>query len=93
MKATSKVVSLLAIAVAVTLIGSHVFAKTGDSSHPTQVKTSGTSATPSGAGSTQSKARECHYHHCVTVPRTGSTPGGNANPNKGGPDNPALHPK
>jgi hypothetical protein len=36
----------------------------------------------------------CHYHHCVTVPRQGTTPaGGNGGPNHGGVDNPPLHPK
>jgi hypothetical protein len=93
MSAITKMFSLVAISAALTLSGSHVFAKTGNSSHPSQVKTSGTSAVPSGAGRTQSKAKDCHYHHCVTVPQAGSTPGGGANPNRGGPDNPALHPK
>jgi hypothetical protein len=52
MKAMSKAVSLLAISVALTLSGSHVFAGTGS---PGQVKTSGTSAAPSGLGTGGSK--------------------------------------
>jgi hypothetical protein len=48
MKAMSKAVSLLAVAAALTLGGSLVLAKGGGGAgHPTQVKTSGTSATPS----------------------------------------------
>jgi hypothetical protein len=36
----------------------------------------------------------CHYHHCVTVPRQGTTPaGGDRGPSHGGVDNPPLHPK
>lgn len=90
MSPITKMVSLLAISAALTLSGSHVFAKTGG---PSQVKTSGTSATTSGAAGSQSKTHACRYHHCVTVPRTGTTPGGGADPNRGGIDNPALHPK
>ena len=48
MTTVPKVVSLLAISAALTLSSSHVFAKTVG---PDQVKTSGTSAVPSGAGS------------------------------------------
>jgi len=51
--AISKVVSLLVISVALTLSGSPVFAKSGGG--PSQVKTSGTSAAPSGSTGTHSK--------------------------------------
>ncbi len=54
MKAMSKAVSLLAISVALTLSGSHVFAKNDG---PGQVKTSGTSAAPSGSGASGSPPR------------------------------------
>jgi hypothetical protein len=90
MTAISKVVLLLVISAALTLSGSLVFAKSGGS--PGQVKTSGTSATPSGASGSQSKTRQCYYHHCVTVPRNGITSGGVGGPNRG-PGNPTLHPK
>jgi hypothetical protein len=90
MPAMLKAVSLLTISAVLLSSVGHVIAKTAS---PGQVKTSGTSATPSGAGGSQSKTRACRYHHCVTVPRTGTTPGGGADPNRGGVDNPALHPK
>ena len=61
MTAMSKVVLLLAISAALTLSGSLVFAKTVG---PGQVKTSGTSAAPSGSTSTRSKH--------VTPPRAAS---------------------
>ena len=57
MPAMSKVVLLLAISAALTLSNSHVFAKTVG---PGEVKTSGTSAAPSGAGS---KYVCCHHPH------------------------------
>ena len=44
-----KAMPLVAISVALTLSGSHAFAKTSGSSGASQVKTSGTSAAPSGA--------------------------------------------
>ena len=97
MKPLSKAVLLLAVTAALTLSAGHAFARSGGG-HPTQVKTSGTSTTPSstgsGGGGTRSKAKACRYHHCVTVPRQGTTPaGGNGGPDHGGVDNPALHPK
>src|ERR1035437_8245087 len=57
MKAISKAVSLLAVVGAWSLIGSHIFAKGGGgsgggASHPSQVKTSGTSAAPRAAAGT-----------------------------------------
>ena len=70
MKAMSKAVSLLAISVALTLSGSHVFAKTGGSNGPSQVKTSGTSAAPSGAGGSRSK----YVPYCKLHPGRGGCP-------------------
>jgi len=52
MKATQKIVSLLAISVTLALSGGYAFAKTIG---PRQVKTSGTSAAPSRAGGSRSK--------------------------------------
>jgi hypothetical protein len=87
MTTTSKVVSLLAISAALMLSGSHVFAKSG--SGPSQVKTSGTSAAPSGAGDSTSKRRGgagggCG-HACPPPPRPGHTQptcrGGHMGPN------------
>ena len=95
MKPLSKAVLLLAVTAALTLSAGHAFARSGGG-HPTQVKTSGTSTTPSGSGSggSQSQKTACRYHHCITVPRQGTTPaGGGGGPNRGGVDNPALHPK
>lgn len=71
MKAISKAVSLLAVVVALSLIGSHIFAKGGGgsgggASHPSQVKTSGTSAAPSGGGG---NARPTHL--CSKNPQPG----------------------
>jgi hypothetical protein len=99
MIAISKVVSLLAISAAVTLSGSHVFAKTGSSNGASQAKSSGTSAAPSGssAGSNQDKSKGCRAgsKQCSeplhqTPP--GATGGNDPNPNRG-PGNPTLHPK
>ena len=76
MKAMSKAVSLLAISVALTLSGSHVFAK---NEGPGQVKSSGTSAAPSGsgAGGDQSQKHACHNGgtgpKCIVAPRPGTT--------------------
>ena len=67
MTAMSKVVSLLAISVALTLSGSHVFAKTVG---PGQVKTSGTSAAPSSAGGSRSK----YIPYCKQHPGWGGCP-------------------
>jgi hypothetical protein len=91
MTTLSTLVSLLAISVAFTVSGDAVFAKTGGG--PGHVKTSGASATRSGVAAIKSKTRVCHYHHCVTVPRSGTTTGGGGNPINRGPGHPALHPK
>jgi len=68
MTAMSKVISLLAISVALTLSGSPVFAKSGG--NPGQVKTSGTSAAPSGAGGSRSK----YISYCKLHPGRGGCP-------------------
>jgi hypothetical protein len=89
MTAISKVVSLLAISAALTLSGSHVFAKS--SGGPSQVKASGTSAAPSGSGARDSTAKGhggtgvgCG-HACPPRPRPGYTQppcrGGHMGPN------------
>jgi hypothetical protein len=88
MKAMSKAVSLLAISVALTFSGSHVFAGNGS---PGQVKTSGTSAAPSGsgAGGNQSQKHACHNggtgSRCIVAPTPGHTQppcrGGHKGPN------------
>ena len=64
MTAISKAVSFLAISVALTLNGSSAFAKSGGG--PSQVKTSGTSATPSG-----SQAKPKPTHSCSKNPQPG----------------------
>jgi hypothetical protein len=63
-----KVVWLIAISVALMLIGDHAFAKSGGS--PSQVKTSGTSAAPSGAGGSRSK----YVPYCKLHPGRGGCP-------------------
>jgi hypothetical protein len=76
MSAISKVVSLLAISAALTLSGSHVFAKSaGGPAHPSQVQASGTSAAPAGAGDSESKRRGGYGcgHACPAPPRPGHT--------------------
>ena len=92
MTAMSKVVSLLAISAALTLSGSHVFAKTIGPGH---VKTSGTSAAHSGTGGSQVKhvtpprVLVCHQgayggQYCVTEPGGTTLPpcrGGHMGPN------------
>lgn len=88
MTAISKVVSLLAISAALMLSGSHVFAKS--SGGPSQVKTSGTSAAPSGSGARDTTAKGhgggagCG-HACPPPPRPGYTQppcrGGHMGPN------------
>jgi len=67
MTTVSKVVLLLAISVALTLSGSDVFAKTVG---PGQVKTSDTSAAPSGAGGSRSK----YISYCKQHPGWGGCP-------------------
>jgi hypothetical protein len=98
MTAMSKVVSILAISAVLTLGGSHVFAKS--SGGPSQVKTSGTSAAPSGSGARDNTAKGhggtgvgCG-HHCPVKPTPPGATGGNdpRGPNRG-PGDPALHPK
>jgi hypothetical protein len=94
--AMSKVVSLLAISMAVTLSGSHVFAKNGGSNGPSQAKSSGTSAAPSGAGGGQDKRIYCYLGHCVDHPPRqppGATGGNDPRGPNRGPGDPALHPK
>jgi hypothetical protein len=95
-----KAILLLAVAAALTSSASDIFARGGGGgAHP--VTTSSKSTTPSGSANVgtktstiQSKARVCQGHHCITVPRQGTTPaGGGGGPNRGGVDNPALHPK
>jgi hypothetical protein len=86
MTAISKAMSLLAISAALILSGSHVFAKNDG---PGQVKTSGTSAAPSGsgAGGSQPKAklRPCvgHQHYNCGTPGHTQPPcrGGHMGPN------------
>ena len=99
MTAISKVVSLLAISAALMLSGSHVFAKS--SGGPSQVKTSGTSAAPSGSGARDTTAKGhggtgvgCRGPHCMVAPTPPGATGGNdpRGPNRG-PGDPALHPK
>ena len=99
MIAISKVVSLFAISTALTLCGSDVFAKTGDSNGAGQAKSSGTSAAPSGsgAGGNQAKSKGCvRGSKQCTEPLhqfpPGATGGNDPNPNRG-PGNPTLHPK
>jgi hypothetical protein len=76
MKAKSKAISLLAVAAALTLSGGYVFAKGGGGgggfggSHPTQVKASGTSAVPSGAGGNRSR----YVPYCKLHPGRGGCP-------------------
>ena len=95
MTTVSKVVSLLAISVALTLSGSPVFAKS--SGGPGQVKTFGTSASHSGnqaGGSVVRRPAGCGhktYGACAFPPAPGATSGGN--PINRGPGHPTLHPK
>ena len=94
MAAMSKVVTLLAISAAVTLSGSHVFAKS--SGGPSQAKSSGTSAAPSGAGGGRDKKIYCHLGHCVELPPRqppGATGGNDPRGPNRGPGDPTLHPK
>jgi hypothetical protein len=69
MKAMLKTVSCLAIVVALSLSGSHVFSKGGGggASPPGQVKTSGSSAAPSGGSG--GSARPTHL--CSKNPQPG----------------------
>ncbi len=87
MTAMSNVVSLLAVSVALSLNGSPAFAKSGGS--PGQVKTSGTSASGSGASSDPSQKHACHNGgtgpKCIVAPRPGTSlppcRGGHMGPN------------
>ena len=75
MTTVPKVVSLLAISVALTLSGSPVFAKNGGG--PSQVTTSGTSAAHGGnpaGGSVERRPAGCGHKHSWCV-RVSSTPG------------------
>jgi hypothetical protein len=96
MKPLSAAMLLLTVAATLNSSASHVFAR-GAGTHPSQVKTSGTSTTPSGSGASgnRSTAKPCPgRRYCVTGPRQGITPaGGGGGPSRGGVDNPALHPK
>ena len=95
MTTVSKMVSLVAISVALTLSGSPVFAKSGGG--PSQVKTSGTSAAHSGnaaGGNVVRRPAGCGhktYGACAFPPAPGATSGGN--PINRGPGHPTLHPK
>jgi hypothetical protein len=95
MTTVSRVVSLLAISVALTLSGSPVFAKSGGG--PSQVKTSGTSASHSGnqaGGPVVRRPAGCGhktYGACAFPTPPGATSGGN--PINRGPGHPTLHPK
>ena len=95
MATVSKVVSLVAISVALTLSGSPVFAKSGGG--PSQVKTSGTSAAHSGnqaGGPVVRRPKGCGhktYGACAFPPSPGATSGGD--PVNRGPGHPTLHPK
>lgn len=68
MKTISKTVVLLAVSAAFVLSGSDVFAKSGGG--PSRVKTSGTSAVPSGAGNSRSK----YIPYCKRHPGWGGCP-------------------
>ncbi len=72
MTAMSNVVSILAISVVLPLSGSLVLAKTVGPSSPSQVKTSGTSAAPSGAGGNRSSY--VPYPYCKLHPGWGGCP-------------------
>jgi len=104
MTAISKGFSFLAISVALTLSGSPVMAKGGGG--PSQVKTSGNSATQGGNSATQggkpaggSIARRpagCghqSYGACAFPPPPGTTSGNDPRGPNRGPGNPTLHPK
>ena len=98
MTAITKVVTLLAISAALTLSGSHVFAKS--SGGPSQVKTSGTSAAPSGSGARDNPAKghggtgvSCRGTHCMVAPAPGATGGNDPRGPNRGPGYPTLHPK
>lgn len=83
MTAVPEVVSLLAISAALMLSGSHVFAKSG--SGPSQVKTSGKSAAPSGATGGQAKFRRCYHRPCRPYPGDIYQPPGHTQPPCRGP--------
>jgi hypothetical protein len=96
----SKRMSLLAISAALMLSGGHVFAKSGGGSSgggPSHVKTSGTSAAPSGSGGPVAHtARGCgHYTYgrCAPPPPMGTQSGNDPRGANRGPGNPTLHPK
>jgi hypothetical protein len=103
MTTISKVVSLLAISVALTLSGSPVMAKGGGG--PGQVKTSGNSATQGGnsasqggnaaGGSIAHRPTGCGHstHGACAFPSQGTTSGNDPRGPNRGPGNPTLHPK
>jgi hypothetical protein len=71
-----------------------IFAKAG-TAKPTKASGTSVSASGSGASGGQDKRHGCIQGtpHCATTPPPRNPIGGGANPNKGGPDNPVLHPK
>jgi len=97
MTAISKVVSLLAISVSLSLSSSFAVAKSGGS--PGQVKTSGTSATQGGntaGGSVARRPAGCGhktYGTCAFPPPQGTTSGNDPRGPNRGPGHPTLHPK
>jgi hypothetical protein len=97
MTTVPKVVSLLAISMALTLSASPVFAKSGGG--PGQVTTSGTSAAhgsnPAG-GSVERRPAGCGhrtYGACAFPSPQGTTSGNDPRGANRGPGNPTLHPK
>ena len=94
MQTMSKVASAVVIVSALAVSSGEVFAKTG-TAKPTQASGASISASSSGANGGQDKRHGCIHGtpHCATTPPPSNPIGGGANPNKGGPDNPALHPK
>jgi hypothetical protein len=97
MTTVPKVVSLLAISVALTLSGSPVFARGGGG--PTQVTTSGTSAAHGGnpaGGAVERRPAGCGhktYGACAFPQPQGTTSGNDPRGANRGPGNPTLHPK
>lgn len=94
MTAIPKVVSLLAISVALMLSGSPVFAKSGGS--PGQVKTSGKSAAPVAGGPVVRRPKGCGHHTtgaCAFPTPPGATSGNDPRGPNRGPGFPTLHPK
>jgi len=96
MTTVSKVISLLAISMALTLSGGPVLAKSGGG--PSQVTTSGTSAAHGGnpAGGVERRPAGCGhktYGACAFPSPQGTTSGNDPRGANRGPGNPTLHPK